>query len=571
MSEKKSKPMSIVKVANTELFLDSQLMTAGASQSRILEKYEKNPDSLKSMAIFAKVIYAFLVGFLTIMPLITYFQILEYLGGGVVPFEIILFTGSLLFGVFFGMQLGYLLMGGMLFSAALMTGETFKWLETLPISLEKLQKISYKLVIRSVNAILIVIVFLFPIVFLIGGLNIPVFLLSIGVSMVNALFYVSIIVFVGRSLSRILTDSAAQTKKKTAVRLLYMGSYLILIFGLMIVLQVVISSIDDLFILFATSEHSSLINIILSVIPYPFAPAYFILLWTAPTQVPIELWFTSSAGLAILVLLTRRMYKGALKALKNITSSEGEKTIEVAIEDVVVEVTISTPFKAFLKKDLVTATRDLTMLMYLVMPIIYPLIMFASIGSGMGEGGSLIEAVWEVLVFLLMYTPMMAGFLVAGLLNVEESGATILASLPVVHRDQAKAKIFLMVLIMMLSFVPPLIIFLPNAEFLTFLGVVLSFLPLICSMPLFMFAMKVRLFGKMKYKYVLEELHIEYKIAKWITMVFTQIGILFGIYYLSFQLLLIGLVVMEIGMLSIGIATLIGLYFAINKMFPKIK
>jgi hypothetical protein len=513
MGEKKSKPISVVKVSNRELFLDSQLMTAGASQSRILEKYEKNPDSLKTQATFAKVIYGILIGILTIMPLITYLQFLQYLNAGVIPVEVLIFTGSLLFGIYFAMQLGYMIMGGMLFSAALMTGETFRWLETMPLTQEDLQKMSFKLVIRSVNGVLIAIVFIFPVVFLFAGINIPVFLLSIGITLIEAIFYVSVLVFIGQKLSGVLMDASTQTRKKTAVRLLYMASYMVLIFGLMIVLQVAIASVDELFVTFASSENPTLINILLSLIPYPFAPAYFVLLCTVPTQAPIELWLTSSLGLALFGLITWRLYKRALRALKNVTSAEGEVATEkeIPIEEIQVEITTTTPFKAYLKKDLLTATRDFTMLMYLIMPIIYPIIMFAATSSGIGFFDSLSEEIGYFIVWLLMYTPMMSGFLTAGLLNVEESGATILASLPIIHRDQAKAKIFLMVLIMTISFVPPLIIYLQHLEFLTFLTVVLSVYPLVWSMVLTMFVMKIRLFGKMKYKYILEELHIELK------------------------------------------------------------
>jgi len=571
MKEKKSKKYSLVRVANKELFLDSQLMSAGANPSRLLEKYEKNPDSLKHMSFFTKVVFALMMAFLTIMPIITYIQIMEQLSTGTITVEIIIFIGSLLFGIFFAMQFGYLLMAGMLFSSALMSGESFKWLETLPISPAQLEKMGFKLILWSVNVIIIVILSVFPIVMLFISMNLIVFILCIFVSFVNVFFFVSIIVHLGHRLYSVLKDTEAQTAKKTVIRLLYMGSYIIMMFGIIFALNWAMSSIGDLFYFFATSEHPAIINFILSLIPFPFAPAYFIMLLSVPSQVPIELWFTTIIGFTLFLLLTWRIFKSALRALRDVSSPEADLTkraLKISVEDIQAEFTTTTPVKSYLRKDLLTATRDLQMLMFLIMPIIFPLIMiFTTLGFGSSD--PLEAQVAQFIIFLLIFSPMMVGMLTAGLLNVEESGATILASLPVVPRDQAKAKLILILSFLTIAFTSPTVPFITHPDFIVFLGLTLSMLPIGWCLGLLMFAMKIRFFGKMKYKYVLEEINIEYKIVKWIIMVVVEIGILIGTIFLSFQLFVFGLVIMELVLLMVGLAGLGSLYITITKMFPK--
>ncbi|GAG81949.1 unnamed protein product, partial [marine sediment metagenome] len=92
---------------------------------------------------------------------------------------------------------------------------------------------------------------------------------------------------------------------------------------------------------------------------------------------------------------------------------------------------------SYIQKDLITASRDIQTLMFLIMPIILPLFMIFSIVGPIGEDISSptgIIITWSIILIFSIIVPSM---LISGLLNMEESGATILASLPVIPRDQA--------------------------------------------------------------------------------------------------------------------------------------
>ena len=50
-------------------------------------------------------------------------------------------------------------------------------------------------------------------------------------------------------------------------------------------------------------------------------------------------------------------------------------------------------------------------------------------------------------------------------------------------------------------------------------------IPIAWTLLLFMFVLKIKFFGKMKYKYILEELHKEHKVIKWIIMILSEVGL----------------------------------------------
>jgi membrane protease YdiL (CAAX protease family) len=154
---------------------------------------------------------------------------------------------------------------------------------------------------------------------------------------------------------------------------------------------------------------------------------------------------------------------------------------------------------------------------------------------------------------------------------MEESGATILASLPIGPREQAKAKVFLMLTIQTLSFlIAPLILALITGAWIL-LPLILATLPVSWASLLLIFELKVRLFGKMKYKYVLEEIYRKNKVLKWVLIVGVQIGVIFIYFSIVITLILfsIYLWVISLILLSMGIFNTLILWFVFNKMFPK--
>lgn len=89
---------SQTKYITREVFIESQLQSAGSNQARLLEKMEKNKNYMRNNVIALKIVYAFVLSFMPIIPLISYFQVRELLGSA--PIEAIIFTQSIIFSIF---------------------------------------------------------------------------------------------------------------------------------------------------------------------------------------------------------------------------------------------------------------------------------------------------------------------------------------------------------------------------------------------------------------------------------------------------------------------------------------
>lgn len=577
MEEQKFKSYSLAKYTNYEIFLESQIQSAGAHQARFLEKLEKNANFIRNMTIMMKVGYSFLFVFLAVLPLVTYLRLVDYLYSGIYTIGTILFVSSFLFGIFFAMVIMYLIFLGMLPISSLMTGNAFKWLQTLPIPKKNLKKLGFMTIFRTLNIPLIVLGAAFPIFMLIVTQNIFLFFVCIALSILSLIFSFSVLIIVSERLSRILNNPNRQSKKASLAKILSMAGYFIIAMGSGVILSWVINAFDDLLIIFATFEHSDILNFILSLIPYPFAPGYLMSLIIAPDQIPIGLLFTTIIGVAIFILITWGTYKVAIRNLISATSAEpkGIKAGELFIlpeEEIQVEIKTKSPLKSYIQKDLITASRDFQTLIFLIMPIIIPLIMIFSITGPIGEDISSPTGIMITWSGILIFSIIVPAMLISGLLNMEESGATTLASLPVIPRDQAKAKLILMSVIQLISFTLLTVVLTIITNSILLLVLFLATIPIVWIFLFLMFEMKMRLFGKMKYKYVIEELNKEHKVVKWILMLLVQIGLYFVISILSFTLFIIfGIEGTALRLFIIGMIGFMSLVFVFTKMFPKIE
>jgi len=562
------------KYINREVFVESQIQSAGSNQARLLEKMEKNKNYMRNNVIALKAVYAFVLFFMPILPLIAYFEVIKLLGS--VPIEAIIFTESIIFSIFFGLNFSYLILFGMLNTSSFMSGESFDWLHTLPISEEKMKKLGFMTIFRSLDLPLIVMVVSFPIIIFIGTQDIYLTIITAIISVPNVLLSFSVLIYIGEKLSRILYGQKKTTKKTTILRMATMVGFILMAMSLGFIIQLTFQAVDFLFQIFIASKNTPILSLIFSLIPYPFGPSFFISNFSAPTQVPLGLWITSGIGFVLFIVITWKVYQNAINSLKAVTASEKikekvEEPIEKKEEEIEVEITTKTPIMAYIRKDLTTATRDFQTFMFLLFPIILPLIMIFSGSAGLNFANPETLDILIMWVFVMMTCTYIPAMLVSGLLNMEETGSTILSSLPIVPRYQAKAKLLLMLSIQTFSFiVTPLIFSLIYGLWIVFILIGAS-IPLAWTFMGIFFELKIRLFGKMKYKYVIEEINRDKKILKWILMLAIEIGLfallLISVFVISFLTLNIPLISVILLLLGLG-GTLITWYI-FNRMFPK--
>ncbi len=578
MAEKNLGLYKLAKYTNLEIVMESQVLSSGANQARLMEKYKKNKGSIKQQAFAMKVVFAVMLLFVVFLPISTYFQVSSLLSNSSVIPDSVLIPGGILFGSFNIMQLLYLTMLGMFAIGAMMSGDAFKWYETLPISKKRLRKLGFMTVFHNLDVGLITMIVALPIILFVISLNILLALVAAMISVINVMFSFSILVLIAERISRVLKISEAGSRKATLIRIFTMLSYVVVIFSASFFMQWIFTSAGAFFDLMTSLDIPLIVNIIMSLIPYLFSPGFLITMSMEPLSFTPILWVSSLFGLGLSILLTFFTYRRALRAMRMVTSSASleakhsssskiisEKPIEVLIEP-------RTPIKAYIRKDLSTATRDIQTFMFIIIPFILPLmVLIPLLISPTGLMDSFVEDYIMIWALITIYQPMIPMMLSSGFLNMEDTGASILSSLPIRTRDQAKAKLLLLGSIQSISFFLPIILFLGNPEFSSYLLSFISYYPVVLTLLMSMFQMKIRFFGRMKYKFVVEEFNPEKKVTKWFIMVVVQYLIYFafnfmgGILILFFNANMMFLATFIGGILALGV-----LLLSFNSMFPKI-
>jgi membrane protease YdiL (CAAX protease family) len=578
MAEKEMSLYKLAKYTNLEIVMEAQVQSSGANQARMMEKYKKNKGSIKQQAFALKVVFAMMLLFVAILPISTYFQIRSMLNNPFITPDSLLIPGGILFGSFNIMQLLYLTMLGMFAIGAMMSGDAFRWYETLPLSKKKLRKLGFMTVFRNLDVGLVTMTLAFPIIIFVISLNILLTLVALVISVINVMFSFSILVLIAGKISSVLKISEAGSRKATLIRIFTMLSYMIVIFSASFFLQWIINAANDFFYLMASLDIPLIFNVIMSLIPFLFSSGFLIIMSMEPSSFTPILWISALVGIGFTILITYFTYKRALRAMRTVTSSasleakQSSSSKKVSEEPIEVKIEPRTPINAYIRKDLATATRDMQTFMFIIMPFVLPfMVIIPLLIAPTGLGGSFLEDYVFVWAFLTLYQPMISMMLTSGFLNMEDSGASILSSLPINTRDQAKAKLLLLGSIQTMSFFLPLILFIGNPDFLSYLFSFLSYYPVVLILLISMFQMKIRFFGRMRYKFVVEEFNPEKKVTKWFIM-----GLVQYLIYFAFNLMG-GILLLFFGPSVLFLATCIGgilglgvLLLSFNNMFPKI-
>lgn len=575
MTDKKLSLYKLAKYTNLEIVLEAQVQSSGANQTKLMERYKKNKKSIKNQAIGLKVAYGFLLTIIVVIPVFNLLTLIDFFGGHSPNADAGLFAGGLILSVFFAMQIGYILILGMMNVSAMMTGEAFRWFETLPLSKDRLNKLGFVTVFRTVDVGLILLTFSFPIIMLILTQSILLFFVSLFVSLINVVFAFSVLVIISQRLSRVFRIQEINTKRATTIRLLTMLGYFILVFSMSIILNMVLSSVDTFYIVANTMENVDRLNYFLALIPFPISPGYLLTMCIDPFRFSSLQWIVTLIGLILYATFTWFLYSRAVKAMRSVTASSTLEIKSGKKVDEVIEVKVEkrSPIRAYIRKDLTTATKDIQMLMFIFMPIVLPLIMVLTITGVASADGGMVEIAEDMMIFwsiIVIYFPIIAIMLVSGFLNVEDSGASIVASLPINPRDQMKAKLILMIGIQLISYFLPVIVLVMNAPFAPYIGLFIAWYPIVLVFLMVMFQMKLRLLSRCKYKYVLEEVNLQHKVWKWVFLISTQFLICIGFIIIGFlMLLLYNIFVMTITLLTISLVSLSILFVTLNLMFPK--
>lgn len=561
-----------------EVSLDSMLQSQGPNQSRFLERLEKNQRSAHSMSRGLKVLYVCIFSVVAIMPLLAIIQVTDLVQYGDAP-ATILFSVGMILGFDFVLEMVYLLILGVINLGSLFAGDVFKWLETLPISRSTRQKVGFLAAFRSFDAALVTMVVALPVIVSIFTRNIFLTIACLGVSILHVMLVFSILIIVSERFGRFTRGSANTTGRANVVRVITMVVYVMASIGISILIQIAIRSTSGIIAFFISIGSIPEWDLLFSLIPYPFAGGYLVVAAAMnPASIPLSMWICIIVGIGILILITWAAFRRAMHMLRNLVVGQGvsvgkESASGVPIKEKLIEFAPRTPYQAFRKKDLSTATRDVQTLTYLIMPLMLPFIsliptLLSSPTSGANSDlGLEFFIFWFILTLLSVFS---AGTMTIGLLNIESTGASILATLPILVRDQAKAKLSIMVPIQLVGFLLPTFLFLTNPSSFVMLVAILASIPLVITILLTTFLLKVRLFGKLRYRYVLEEARMNKKFSKWI-LIFLADGVIWAAFtFPAFPVFgsLDLRPILPIWLISGGLGILICLY-AFHRMFSR--
>jgi predicted permease len=415
----------------------------------------------------------------------------------------------------------------------IISGSIFEWFETLPISRERLKKIILLTLVRSLDIPLIAITISLPIVMLIGTQNLLIFFTCIGVSILNTIFSFCLLVLFSERINRVLKINTIGSKRAHLIRMLNLVSYLGIVIGSVLLIQWVLSSVDMFFNLFVRTRYPRLIILILSMVPFPISPGYLISSFIVPHEITLPIWFNILIGIALFSVLTWLIYLKSVKDIKKSTFSKfksDKKRLYLYTDKIqhLIKIKVKSPVLAYIRKDLIVATRDIKHFLSIVMPIVVGFIFtFTYNLTNFGGMTPFDINIGFNFIVIIGINLIISGMIVNGLLNMEESGASILSSLPIVPRERAKAKLILMALIQSVTVLAPSLMYIGRVEFLISLITAICVLPLILLLLIIMFELRVYFFGKMKYHYTIEEVLPNNRIVKWALIFLIEYLILF--------------------------------------------
>ncbi len=527
-----SQLFKISKYVFQETFAQSQMDMAGSSQEKILEKMKKNRRYMKIQNIVMKVAMAFISVMLLLFPIIGLNSIDKALKIGNLSQSYLLFTGSLILASFFLMQFIFIVVYGLFFSSSLLSGEQMKWLITLPLTRREIEKINIFTFIRGYDLQILINSLIFPIYMIFReNSSLIIVALSALISILSVIFSLCILIILGKKMHKIMDLNDPNSTKNNRIRMLVMGLWVVILLGISLFMQLGFRYVDGLFEFEKISADTiTNLNYIFPIIPFPFAPLYLLMpLYLGVSTPNKNIIYMSVIGTILLLILIQKSYKKAKRNLsESIFDSKvdfDEKRQKTTLEDV--KIIIDTPQNAFFKKDKHMASRDIQMFMMVMMPFLLQIV--SPIMNSIMPQDETVDIIMMIFSINLIYSIMISTLIVWAILGIESSGATIISTLPILVRDQVNAKIKWLYLILPLSSMVTPLLLMNHPQFWEIFTLTIVLLPLGTLAGILVLEIKVAMFGKLKYKYVIDEVNIEHKAYKWILIIIIDLVIFLAI------------------------------------------
>ncbi|NHJ49940.1 MAG: hypothetical protein FK733_19265 [Asgard group archaeon] len=517
----------VSKTVYTEAMLHSQLQTAGRNKAKFLEKINQRRGHISGQSIAMKAVLALYIVVFTIIPVTSFMQINIVSQIPFVEDAWNLFAGCLSLSSFMLLQPIILIIFSVTFTWGFLSKEPYSWIRTLPYSRKDVSKISFFTFLRGINVQMIVLFLVLPVGAMIGinlprgmGVGLAKNFLMIGICLVvnlaNSVFNISIVILLGRKMAKVMEDQEENNRMANFIRIGTMLAYVLFSMLASFAIQTAITKIPLLFDpanQFISTNSVGILNKVLSFIPFPFSGGYLLSsIAIGFTKIPTVVIIGSVVGTVLQIGLAGLVFRKALQTLQNITTIE-KKTSKrrVRKKATIIEIRVSRPTRAYLKRDLSVITRDLQMISYMLMPIMIPITTALAYPLNNMVGNTGIPA---MVIYIMGFAILSTFFIVIGITGIETGGETITSSLPIKIRDQIKAKIpFLFSSVPLMVLIAVLLQIKKDIVMDIFLMTIIQ-LPAIFIVGMIGLFLKIFFFGKFKHKYVIEEVNVNNKTIK---------------------------------------------------------
>jgi len=558
----------------TEAMFHSQLQAAGSNKAKFLERIGKKRESVGTQSIIMKILVAFYIVVFTAMPVLSFIQINFVSAIPAVEETWNLFVGGLSVSGYLLLQPIILILFSVTFTWGFLSKEPYTWISTLPYSRKDISKISFFTFLRGINVQMIVLFLALPIGTIIGinlpkgmGIGLAENFLMVGVCLVinlaNTVFNLSIAILLGRKMAKVMEDQEDNNRMANFIRIGSMLTYLLFTMLASYTIQIAITKLPLLFDpanQFISIQSADIVNSILSFIPFPFSGGFLLTsIVIGITKVPLLVVIGSSVGTVLQIGLAILVFRKALHTLQDITimdSKPGKRRVRK--KTIIIEVRVTKPTRAYMKRDLALVTRELQLITYMLMPLMIPITSALAYALTMYLGKTGIPA---MVLYIMGFAIFSTFFIIVGITSIEIGGETITSSLPISIRDQIKSKIPFLFSTVLLMVLVAILLQLKKAFFMDVLLMTVVQLPAIFIIGISGLFLKILMFGKFKYKYVIEEVKTKNKEIKIVSilviMLILAVGFVFSVmvgYWLTLVLEGIGLILLLI---------------IFNVMFPK--
>ncbi|MBK5114602.1 MAG: hypothetical protein KGD59_02025 [Candidatus Heimdallarchaeota archaeon] len=558
----------------TEAIFHSQQQAAGSNKAKFLERVGKKRESIGTQSIIMKILVAFYIVVFTAMPVLSFVQINIVSEIPFVEETWNLFVGGFSVSGYLLLQPIILILFSITFTWGFLSKEPYTWISTLPYSRKDVSKISFFTFLRGIDVQMIVLFLALPIGTIIGinlpkgmGIGLAENFLMIGVCLIvniaNTVFNLSLTILLGRKMAKVMEDQEENYRMANFIRIGSMLIYLIFTMLASFGIQMAITKLPLLFDpanQFISTQSADIVNKVLSFIPFPFAGGYLLTsIVIGVTKVPLLVVIGSTVGTVLQIGLAILVFRKALQTLQDITLIESKtKKSRTRKKPTPIEVRVFRPTRAYMKRDLALITRELQITTYMLMPIMIPITTALAYALDMYLGKTGIPA---MVLYIMSFAIFSTFFIIIGVTSIETGGETITSSLPIHIRDQIKAKMpFLFSTVPLMVLVAILLQF-KQAHFMDVLLMTVVQLPAIFIIGMSGLFLKILMFGKFKYKYVIEEVKTKYKEIKIISILVIMLALAAGFIFTM-------MVGWWLALVLEGIC-LILLLIIFNVMFPK--